>query len=128
MHLYTHSHSFFFVCFFFFVITVFFLTLSTFFFSVRGVHLITTIAISFFFFSQLSVINDIFFESKSLVLHIEFLAAMGSSTTFTYTLAIDFISFSFLFLTTSIGVCAIVYSLTYFKNEPNADRFLLFMN
>lgn len=128
VHLYTHSHSFFFVCFFFFVITVFFLTLSTFFFSVRGVHLITTIAISFFFFSQLSVINDIFFESKSLVLHIEFLAAMGSSTMFTYTLAIDFISFSFLFLTTSIGVCAIVYSLTYFKNEPNADRFLLFMN
>lgn len=126
--LYTNSHSFFFVCFFFFITTVFFLTLSTFFFSVRGVHLISTIAISLFFLSQLSVVNDIFFESKSIVLHVEFLGTMASTVLFSYTLAVDFVSFSFLFLTTSIGVCAIVYSLTYFKNEPNADRFLLFMN
>jgi len=53
---------------------------------------------------------------------------MGSSIVFSFSLKVDFISYCFLFLTTSIGVCAVVYSLSYFKNEPHADRFILLLN
>lgn len=114
--------------FFFYLFILTFLSLSTFFFSVHGVHLISTVGVAVFWVSQLFFLNKFVYESRVSYLHIDFMSMFGGETQFTITLALDFISFGFLFLTTSIGVCAVAYSLTYFKNEPHADRFILFLN
>lgn len=41
---------------------------------------------------------------------------------------IDTISFSFMFLTTTIAVFVYIYAFSYFRYEPNVERFILLIN
>jgi len=117
-----------FIAFFAYVLVIFFLTVSTFFFSVKGVHFVSITAIACFWAVQAAFSHTILMESRGFSLVIDYIGLFGAGTQFNFSLNMDFISFSFLFLTTSIGVCALAYSITYFKNEPNCDRFILCLN
>lgn len=45
-----------------------------------------------------------------------------------FELYIDIISFSFMFLTTSIAIFVIFFAFSYFRYEPNVERLLLLLN
>lgn len=44
-----------------------------------------------------------------------------------FELLIDTLSFSFMLLTTTIGLFVYIYAFSYFRYEPLVDRFLLFL-
>lgn len=77
---------------------------------------------------QFLFLTDFLIDAITMHASFEFLSYIVGTIPFTFSLKIDFISYSFLFLTTSIGLCAVVYSLNYFKNEPHTDRFIILLN
>lgn len=113
---------------FFYFFNTFCLSVSTFFFGVRGVYIVSILSIFITWVVQIFYFNYIVVEGNSYFLNLDFMGVLFSNVEFNFSLKIDLINFSFLFLTTSIGLCAIIYSLTYFKNEPNSDRFIIFLN
>ena len=97
-------------------------------FGFNGVYFMSIFFIFIFWLSQIFFLNNIFFKSQTFILDIKLIEGFFGTIDFSFYLKIDTLSFSFLFLTTSIGLAAIIYSLTYFKNEPFADRFILMLN
>jgi NADH:ubiquinone oxidoreductase subunit 5 (subunit L)/multisubunit Na+/H+ antiporter MnhA subunit len=45
-----------------------------------------------------------------------------------FELIIDVISFSFMFLTTTIAIFVNIFTFSYFRYEPNVERLLLLLN
>ena len=117
-----------FLLFFIYLFNTTILSILSYFFGVRGVFVLSAISIILFWLTQIYFINEFFFESMTVAIHFDFLNYNIGVNAFTISLKIDFVSYCFLFLTTSIGVCAIVYSLNYFKNEPHTDRFILLLS
>lgn len=117
-----------FLLFFIYLFNTTILSILSYFFGVRGVFVLSAISIILFWLTQIYFINEFFFESMTVVIHFDFLNYNIGVNAFTISLKIDFVSYCFLFLTTSIGVCAIIYSLNYFKNEPHTDRFILLLS
>lgn len=97
-------------------------------FGFNGVYIMSIFFIFLFWFSQIFFINDILFKNQIYILDIGLIDNFFGTIDFSFYLKIDLLSFSFLFLTTSIGLAAVIYSLTYFKNEPFSDRFILMLN
>lgn len=117
-----------FIFFFIYFVGVVILTTISYFFGVKGIFSLSSILIMVFWYSQFYLMDSFFFDSITLRIDFEFLSYTIGTAPFKFSLKIDFISYCFLFLTTSIGVCAVIYSLSYFKNEPHTDRFILLLN
>ena len=118
----------FFIFLFFYFFNTLFCSIITFFFGVRGVFFILFYSIFLFWCTQLFFLDFFFFNNGKMAITFNFLDYFAGTAVFSFDLNVDFISYSFLFLTTTIGLCATVYSLSYFKNEPHTDRFMLMLN
>ena len=112
--------------FYFFVMVV--LTMSTTYFGVSGVYQASLFGIFVNWISQYYLIDDIIIDNRFFYFRSELSIKLYGSVYFDLAFNVDYIAFAFLFLTTSIGFCAVAYSLAYFKNEPHADRFILLLN
>lgn len=123
-----NNYAFIFISFFLYFFTILFATLFTHFLGTRGVFFITTLFITIFWAILFYFADEFFFDSITVLTHYEFSNYTGGTLLFSFTLKIDFISYCFLFLTVTIGVCALVYSLSYFKNEPETERFIILIN
>ncbi len=117
-----------FLSFFMYFFSTLYMSFNIHHFGFNGVYIMSIFFFFFFFFSQIFFINDILFKNQIYILDISLIDNFFGTIDFSFYLKIDLLSFSFLFLTTSIGLAAVIYSLTYFKNEPFSDRFILMLN
>ena len=111
---------------------LFFLTVSTSFFNISylglyGVFYINLFSLWVFWLTLLPYIYVIFNKNfcYKLVLCQWFFLNHGVKVDFE--LLIDTLSFSFMLLTTTIGLFVYMYAFSYFRYEPLVDRFLLFL-
>lgn len=118
----------FFILYFFYITIMTLITLFTYFLGIQGVYTASLIGILCFWLSQLNIISTIILNNTSISFNSSFNISIFIDTKFNVALVLNYITFSFLFLTTTIGLFAIIYSLIYFKNEPNADRFIILLN
>ena len=111
--------------FFFFTVLFSFLYIS--YLGLYGVFYLNLISLTIFWLTLLPYIKLIF--SDQIVYKIFF----GKWFYLNYGLKIDFnflidsVSFSFVLLTTTIGLFVYAYAFSYFRYEPLVDRFLLFL-
>lgn len=93
-----------------------------------GVFIINIISLSFFWLSLLFYINDIFInQSVYNVLFFKWFY-INYTTKVNFSFLIDSISFSFILLTTTIGLFVYCYAFCYFRYEPLVERFILFLS
>lgn len=119
----------FFILFYFvYFLNILFSSITSYLFGVKGIFFNSFISILLFWCIQIYFINDFFFNSIEITIEFTLFNYIANNIPFVFSLKIDFISYCFLFLTTSIGVCANIYSYSYFKNEPHTDRFILMIN
>jgi len=111
---------------------LFFLTVSTSFFNISylglyGVFYINLFSLWVFWLTLLPYIYVMFNKNfcYKLVLCQWFFLNHGVKVDFE--LLIDTLSFSFMLLTTTIGLFVYMYAFSYFRYEPLVDRFLLFL-
>lgn len=123
-----NSYAFIFFLFFLYFFAVLFASIFTHFLGTRGVFFICFTFITTFWIILFTFVNEFFFDSLTILTHYEFSNYISGTLVFSFTLKIDFISYCFLFLTVTIGVCAVIYSLSYFKNEPETERFIILIN
>lgn len=112
----------------FYIVIMFILSFSTFFFGTRGVYTLSTCAVALCWLIQIFFVKRVFCNNLTWYYHSPLNIRLFDNINFNLSLKLDAISVSFLFLTTTIGFAATVYSLTYFKNEPHADRFIIILN
>lgn len=118
----------FFAAYFFYVIILAFVTILTYLLGIKGVYTASLFGILYFWIVQLRLMNTIILNNTNFVFNSNFYIDVFGNTKFNVALILNYITFSFLFLTTTIGFFAIIYSLIYFKNEPHADRFVILLN
>lgn len=125
---FVNNYALIFISFLFYFINILVLSFITYYFGVHGVFVVSGVSILVFWLCQFYFFDLFFSESITISAYFEFLNYTVGTAVFSFALKIDFISYCFLFLTTSIGLCAVIYSLSYFKNEPHTDRFILLLN
>ena len=118
----------FFYLYLFYVLIMSFITVLVYFLGVKGVYITSIIGILVFWLAQLFIFNFIILHGGVLSFNSLLEIPVYGGINFNISFLVNYITFSFLFLTTTIGIFAVVYSLVYFKNEPHADRFVILLN
>ena len=116
---------FFFFTFFFFTIISSFLFIS--YLGLYGVFFINLISLFAFWFSLLFYIKNIMFDQVTYNIFLFKWFYLNYNTKIYFNFLIDTVSFSFILLTTTIGLFVYIYAFSYFRYEPLTDRFLLFL-
>lgn len=123
-----NSRVFFIVLLFTYILSLVYMTISTGFFGIHGVYVFSFINLFLLWFNQLLMSQIILIDGRKIAGKLFGGFKIFGNVQLEFELCIDLVSYSFMFLTTSIGLVAVAYALTYFKNEPNADRFILLLN
>lgn len=110
---------------FIFTVLISFVLLS--YFGLYGVFIINLTSLSMFWVSLLFYINEIFKEQVVYNVHFFQWFYINYNTKVPFSFLIDPVSFSFMLLTTSIGLFVYIYAFCYFRYEPLVERFLLFL-
>ena len=118
---------FFFTFFLIFISTVFFSFLFSIYLGLYGIFIINLISLFLFFLSLLFFINSIFIEQVVYNINICKWFYLNYNFKVNITFLIDTVSFSFMLLTTTIGLFVYIYAFCYFRYEPLVERFLLYL-
>ena len=91
------------------------------------VFFLNLISLFFFWISLLFYVNKIFIHQYTYNVFLFKWFFINYNCKININLLIDSVSFSFFFLTTTIGLCVYTYAFCYFRYEPLVERFLLFI-
>ena len=114
-----------FASFFLFTILISYLFIS--YLGLYGVFLINLFSLFLFWISLLPYIKEIMVDQVVYNIFLGKWFYLNYSTKVNFNFLIDSISFSFILLTTTIGLFVYIYAFSYFRYEPLVDRFLLFL-
>ena len=118
--------------FFYFGLTFIFTTLISLvllsYFGFYGVFILNLISIVFFWFSSIVYFDTFFVDNISFKINLGKWFVVFLSHPVFFELNIDSISYSFMFLTLTIAVFVYIYAFSYFRYEPNVERFILLIN
>jgi len=111
---------------------MFFLSVFTSFFflsylGLYGVFYLNLITLTIFWISLLPYIFWIFEKNVFYKLSLGHWFFLNHGVCIEFELLIDSLSYSFMLLTTTIGLFVYAYAFSYFRYEPLVDRFLLFL-
>ena len=93
-----------------------------------GVFILNLISIVFFWFSSIMYFDTFFIDNISFKINLGKWFVIFLSHPVFFELNIDSISYSFMFLTLTIAVFVYIYAFSYFRYEPNVERFILLIN
>lgn len=93
-----------------------------------GVFLLNVISNFFFLFNCVLNLNYFFIENKNLNIQLFKWFYISKDQLIFFEFYIDFISFSFILLTTSISFFVNLFIFSYFKNEPYINRLISLIN
>lgn len=93
-----------------------------------GVFILNLISIIFFWFSSIIYFDTFFIDNISFKINLGKWFVVFLSHPVFFELNIDSISYSFMFLTLTIAVFVYIYAFSYFRYEPNVERFILLIN
>lgn len=93
-----------------------------------GVFILNLISIIFFWFSSIIYFDTFFVDNISFKINLGKWFVVFLSHPVFFELNIDSISYSFMFLTLTIAVFVYIYAFSYFRYEPNVERFILLIN
>ena len=93
-----------------------------------GVFILNLISIVLFWFSSIIYFDTFFIDNISFKINLGKWFVVFLSHPVFFELNIDPISYSFMFLTLTIAVFVYIYAFSYFRYEPNVERFILLIN
>lgn len=93
-----------------------------------GVFILNLISIILFWFSSIIYFDTFFVDNISFKINLGKWFVVFLSHPVFFELNIDSISYSFMFLTLTIAVFVYIYAFSYFRYEPNVERFILLIN
>jgi NADH:ubiquinone oxidoreductase subunit 5 (subunit L)/multisubunit Na+/H+ antiporter MnhA subunit len=93
-----------------------------------GVFILNLISIIFFWFSAIIYFDTFFIDNISFKINLGKWFVVFLTHPVFFELNIDSISYSFMFLTLTIAVFVYIYAFSYFRYEPNVERFILLIN
>lgn len=93
-----------------------------------GVFILNLISIIFFWFSAIIYFDTFFVDNISFKINLGKWFVVFLTHPVFFELNIDSISYSFMFLTLTIAVFVYIYAFSYFRYEPNVERFILLIN
>lgn len=93
-----------------------------------GVFLLNTVSNFFFFLFCILNLNFFFIENKTLNIQLFKWFFLAKDQIIFFEFFIDFISFSFILLTTSISFFVNLFIFAYFKHEPYINRLISLIN
>lgn len=93
-----------------------------------GVFILNLITIIFFWFSSIIYFDTFFVDNISFKINLGKWFVVFLSHPVFFELNIDSVSYSFMFLTLTIAVFVYIYAFSYFRYEPNVERFILLIN
>jgi len=118
--------------FFYFGLIYIFTTLISFlllsYYGFYGVFILNLMSIVFFWFSSIMYFDNFFLDNNSYKINLGKWFVIFLTHPVFFELNIDSISFSFMFLTLTIAVFVYIYAFSYFRYEPNVERFILLIN
>lgn len=112
--------------FYFFSIVISFFMLQ--FLGLYGVYFMCSIGLGALWLSLLLFINSFYLDDLKLFFSLFKWFKLNSDTDIFFDIYIDNISYSFMLLTSTIGIAVNIYALTYFRYEPNIERLILLLN
>ena len=111
----------------FFLFTIIFSFMFISYLGLYGVFFLNLISLFLFWLSLLFYIKPIFIDQIIFNIHLFKWFYLNYNTKVNFNFLIDTVSFSFILLTTTIGLFVYVYAFSYFRYEPLVDRFILFL-
>lgn len=118
--------------FFLFYILFIFTTIFSFFYlsflGFYGVFIINLVSIVLFWFSALISFNNFFLDNTVVIVNIGKWFICDLNQQISFELLIDSVSYSFFFLTLTISLFVYMFTFSYFRYEPNIERFTLLLN
>jgi len=93
-----------------------------------GVFILNLISIIFFWFSSIIYFDIFFVDNISFKINLGKWFVIFLTHPVFFELNIDSVSYSFMFLTLTIAVFVYIYAFSYFRYEPNVERFILLIN
>lgn len=123
------TYSFYFFLFFYFTLLLFlfFFTILNIFSSVKGIYVYVLIPLTFSWVCLTFLFKFIFFEEQTYTFILSISNIFTNYIDLSISISLNQTSYAFLYLTNSISICALIYSITYFKNEPNVDKLILLL-
>lgn len=118
----------FFYFFILFIFTNIFSLLFLSFLGLYGVFIINLISLVLFWLSSILYLNNFFVLNDMFNINLGKWFVLNLNFIVNFDIYIDTISFSFMFLTTTIAVFVYIYAFSYFRYEPNVERFILLIN
>ena len=92
-----------------------------------GIFFLNFSTLTLFWLSLMYYIPYIFLNQKTFTIFFNKWLYINIDYKIDFYIIIDFISYSFMLLTTSIAVFVFLYAFSYFRYEPLVDRFILFL-
>lgn len=118
--------------FFYFCIIFIITTLSSFillsYLGLYGVFIINLISIIFFWIFSMLYFNSFYIDNCFYKFSLGKWFVISYNQIVNFDILIDSISYSFMFLTLTIAVFVYIYAFSYFRYEPNVERFILLIN
>jgi len=118
--------------FFYFGILFIFTTISSLillsYLGLYGVFLLNLISLFFFWLSTILYINIFFIDNIFVKINLGKWFIINTNYPVFFELFIDSISYSFMLLTLTIATFVYIYAFSYFRYEPNVERFILLIN
>jgi len=111
-----------------FLLTTVFSLLFLSYLGLYGVFILNFISLFFFWFSCLLYFNIFFIDNIFYKINLGKWFIVNLNYIIYFELLIDSISYSFMFLTLTIAVYVYAYAFSYFRYEPNVERFILLIN
>lgn len=96
--------------------------------SSRGVFLLNTVSIFFFWFYCLLNMNLFFIKNKLICVHLFKWFYLTDTYLVNFSFYIDSVAFGFTLLTLTIGFFVNIYTFSYFRYEPHVSRLISLIN
>lgn len=118
--------------FFYFCIVFIITTLSSFlllsYLGLYGVFILNLFSIILFWISSIFYFNSFYVDNCSYKFSLGKWFIISYNFIVNFDVLIDPVSYSFMFLTLTIAVFVYIYAFSYFRYEPNVERFILLIN
>lgn len=111
----------------FFLLTIIFSFLFISYLGLYGVFFLNLTSLFCFWVSLLPYIKSIMVDQVVYNIFLGKWFYLNYNTKVNFNFLIDPVSFSFILLTTTIGLFVYIYAFSYFRYEPLVDRFILFL-
>lgn len=93
-----------------------------------GVFFLNLVTIVFFWISSIFYFNSFYVDNVSYKINLGKWFIISTNYIVNFDIFIDSVSYSFMFLTLTIAVFVYIYAFSYFRYEPNVERFILLIN